>query len=149
MPEKINKDGLIKLDIGCGKNKKEGYIGIDIDPNSGADIIVSALNLPFENDSVDEIQSSHLVEHFSPQEVQQFFSEIYRVLKQGGKAEIKIDKDWTKKRLLAKDLTHKHRYTAKEIVALVKDFSYKRVKDKIYFFRLNKPRRKIFVKLIK
>jgi len=53
---------LIKLDIGCGKHKREGCIGIDIDPTSDADIIASALNLPFNNESVDEINCSHLNE---------------------------------------------------------------------------------------
>jgi predicted SAM-dependent methyltransferase len=143
------KDKLLKLDIGCGKDKKSGYIGIDISPDSNADIIASALNLPFKEESVDEIHSSHLVEHFFPEEAQKFFAEVYRVLKKGGLANIKIDKDWRKKRLLAKDSTHKHRYEAKEIRKMVEEFSYKEIKDKIYFFRLNKPRRKIFVKLIK
>lgn len=143
------ENNLIKLDIGCGKEKKEGYVGIDIDPESQADIIASALDLPFENESVDEIISSHLVEHFSPEEAQKFFSEIYRVLKQGGGAEIKIDKDWTNKRLMTKDLTHKYRFKAEEIKKMVKKFSHKRIKDKIYFFRLIAPRRKIFVELKK
>jgi len=149
MPEKTNKDKLVKLDIGCGKIKKNGYIGIDIDSHSDADIIASALKLPFGDNSVDEIQSSHLVEHFSPNEAKKFFDEIYRVLKTGGLAEIKIDKDWTKKRLLVKDPTHKYRYKTEEIGVFVKKFSYKKIKDKIYFFRFYKPRRKLFVKLVK
>ncbi|MDP2946752.1 MAG: methyltransferase domain-containing protein [Nanoarchaeota archaeon] len=149
MSEKTNKNQLVKLDIGCGKNKKEGYVGIDIDPETGADIIASALNLPFEDESVDEISSSHLVEHFSLKEAENFFSEIYRVLRFGGKVEIKIDKDWTKRKLLAKDLTHKYRFKAKEIEKMVEKFSSKKVKDKIYFFRFNAPRRKIFVELKK
>jgi len=145
----MSKDKLIKLDIGCGKNKKEGFIGLDIDPNSKADIIASALDLPLRDNSVDEIQSSHLVEHFLPKEAQIFFDEIYRVLKKGKTANIKIDKDWTKKRLFKKDKTHKYRYKEKEIKKMLNKFSYKQVKDKIYFFRLYQPRRKIFVKLIK
>ena len=143
------KNKLIKLDIGCGENKKEGFVGIDIDPHSNADIISSALKLPFSNESVDEIHSSHLVEHFSPKEAQKFFDEIYRVLKRGGSANIKVDKNWTKKRLLAKDLTHKYRYKAREIRKMVKNFSHKEIKDRIYFFRFNRPRRKIFVSLLK
>jgi len=143
------KKELIKIDIGCGKNKKLGYIGIDIDPNSKADIIASALNLPLENDSVDEVVSFHLVEHFLPNEAQQFFDEIYRILKPMGVANIKIDKDWSVKRLFAKDPTHKYRYKAKEIKKMIKKFSFGEARDKIYFFRIYKPRRKIFVKLIK
>ena len=65
-----SKGKKIRIDIGRGKNKKEGFIGIDIDPKSDADIIASALNLPFDDLSVDEINSSHLVEHFYPDETQ-------------------------------------------------------------------------------
>ena len=66
--KKVNNTKLIKLDIGCGKNKKEGFVGVDIDPNSKADIIASALDLPLKDNSVDEIQSLHLVEHFFPED---------------------------------------------------------------------------------
>jgi len=139
----------IKLDLGCGKNKIHGYIGIDIDSNSDADIVTSVLELPFAKDSVDEIHSSHLVEHFNPSEAQRFFDEIYRVLKIGGKAYLKIDRDWTKRKLLNKDITHKYRYKEKEIRDMVLNFSNVDVKDKIYFLNFYSPRRKIFVCLIK
>lgn len=144
-----SKNKKVKIDIGCGKNKKEGYIGIDIDPNSDADIIASALNLPFDDSSVDEVYSSHLVEHFSPEEAQKFFDEVYRILKKGGTAYLKIDRDWTKKRLLAKDPTHKHRYEKKELLEMIDRFSKKEIRDKIYFLRFYQPRRKIFIKLVK
>ena len=139
----------IKIDIGCGRSKKEGFIGIDTDKNTNPDIVASALKLPFEDNSVDEIHSSHLVEHFNPQEAQKFFNEIHRVLKKDCLAEIKIDKDWSKRKLMSKDPTHKYRYKAKEILKMLYKFSKKEVKDKIYFFRIYQPRRKIFVNLIK
>ena len=142
-------DQKIKLDIGCGENKKPGFIGIDIDPSSGADIIAPALSLPFTDETVDEVYSSHLVEHFYPEEAQKFFNEIYRVLKKGGIVNLKIDRDWTIKRLLTKDLSHKYRYNTREIKEMVEKFSQKKVEDRIYFFSWNKPRRKIFVKLVK
>lgn len=139
----------IKIDIGCGANKAKGFIGVDFDPSTNPDIVASALDLPFENDSVDEVYSAHLGEHFDPAELQKFFDEIYRVLKKGNKATIKIDKDWSKKRLMAKDPTHKYRYKTKEVLKMVEKFSQKKVEDKIYFFKITQPRRKIFVDLIK
>jgi len=125
-------DQKIKLDIGCGENKKPGFIGIDIDKNSDADIICSALELPFEDSAVSEIHCSHLVEHFTPDEAQKFFNEIYRVLKIEGTAWLKIDRDWTKRRLLRKDPTHKYRYNPEEIKEMVKKFRVKKVARKIY-----------------
>lgn len=139
----------LKVDIGCGKNKRQGFIGIDIDPNSDADIICSALDLLLEDSSVDEINCSHLVEHFTPKQAQVFFNEIYRVLKKNGTANLKIDKDWTNKKLLRKDFEHKYRYNSQEIEKMTQKFFYKKVEDKVYFLRWNKPRRKIFVRLIK
>ena len=139
----------IKLDLGCGKHKKEGFIGIDIDPDSDADIVISALTLPFEGDTVDEISSRHLVEHFSPEEAKTFFAEIYRVLKRGGQAGLKVDRDWTRRKLLNKDKTHKHRYSAQEIRDLTKNFSFAEVKNKIYLLNLYTLRNKIFVCLKK
>lgn len=142
-------ENKLKLDIGCGKNKRPGYIGVDIDPNSNADVIASALELPFSDGSVDEIYSSHLVEHFTPEEAQKFFNEIYRVLRKGCGAFLKIDRDWTKRRLLRKDPTHKYRYTEKEIKEMVRNFSGVEIKNKIYFLNFYTPRNKIFVHLIK
>jgi predicted SAM-dependent methyltransferase len=139
----------VKIDIGCGKNKIDGFVGVDINAENNPDIVASAFNLPFKDNSVDEVYSAHLVEHFDPQEAQKFFDEVYRVLRKGCKAEIKVDKDWSKSRLMKKDPTHKHRYKENEIFKMVENFSKKNVKDKIYFFKITQPRRKIFVDLIK
>ncbi len=141
-------ENKLKIDIGCGKNKKEGYIGIDIDPESKADIIASALNMPFGDNSVDEIYSRHMIEHLTPDEAEKFFNEIYRVLKIGGEADFKIDCDWCKGRLLKKDPAHKYRYSSKEIKNFVKKFSKFNVK-KIFYLSDYTIRNKISVRLIK
>lgn len=143
------KDKKMKIDIGCGTNKIKGFIGVDFDPETKPDIVASALDLPFEDSSIDEVYSAHLGEHFDPVELRQFFNEIYRVLKSNCKATLKIDKDWSNKKLMSKDPTHKYRYKEKEILKMVENFSVKKVKDKIYFFKITHPRRKIFVDLIK
>lgn len=155
MEPKINQEELIKkfgpglkLDIGCGKNKKLGFIGIDIDKNSNADIICSASKLPFEDSTVSEIYSSHLVEHFDSEEAKKFFNEIYRVLKNGSRVFLKIDTDWSQRRLLKKDPGHKKRYEVQEIKEMVKSFNFSKVERKIYRFGWH-LRNKIFVELRK
>ena len=142
---------LIKLNIGCGNDKRKGYIGVDVDKNTSADVVASALKLPFEENSVDTIHSSHLVEHFDSTEVKKFFAEIYRVLKKGAKAFLKVDTDWTKKILLSKDPTHKHRYSVRELKKILQqfDFSESKVKRKIYFIERKYLRNKISVELVK
>lgn len=137
----------MKLDIGCGREKREGYIGIDIAKNSDADIIASALYLPVKDSVVDEIDCSHLVEHLYPEEAQKFFDEILRVLKEGGVARLKVDRDWTKRRLLSKDLSHKYRYNKREIENMVTKFKTRKVESKIYRFGRS-IRNKIFIELV-
>lgn len=144
----MKKENKLKIDIGCGKNKKEGYVGIDIDPASKADIIVSALSIPFSDNSVDEVYSRHMVEHLAPDEAEKFFNEIYRVLKIDGEADLKIDCDWSKRRLLKKDPTHKYRYSSKEIKNFVKKFSKFNIK-KIFYFSDHTLKNKISIRLIK
>ena len=138
----------MKLDIGCGRNKTQGFIGLDISRDSSADIIATVLKLPIKEATASEINCSHLVEHLYPEEAQQFFDEIYRVLQRSGKATIKIDRDWTKSRLLAKDPEHKYRYSENEIKSMVQKFSFKKVKRRIYLFDY-RLRTKIFVELMK
>ena len=73
----------IILDIGCGQKKMEGAIGIDFSPFSMADIILD-LNkekLPFEDNSVDYIYTSHNLEHLTIEGFYNIISEMYRVSK--------------------------------------------------------------------
>jgi len=53
----------MKLDIGCDKNKRAGYVGIDVAKDSDGDIIASALSMPIKDAVVNEINCSRLVEH--------------------------------------------------------------------------------------
>ena len=70
---------LIKIDIGCGSNKKEGCLGIDCEKFEHVDFILDVTKdrLPFDDKSVSYIFSSHFFEHIK---VPNFlFSEISRV----------------------------------------------------------------------
>lgn len=73
----------IRVDIGCGKNKKEGFFGIDILEFDGVDKVMNAGKdkWPFKDGSVDEVHASHFVEHLEPMERVHFVNELYRVLK--------------------------------------------------------------------
>ncbi len=132
MQNNENRERKIKLDVGCGKLKKAGFIGVDIDPESDADIFASATMLPFEDNSVDQVNSYHMGEHLTPPQLEKFFSEAYRVLKSGGTVFAKIDHDWSKKRLFRKDKTHICRHSAKDIRKYVKKFKDIEVKNAIY-----------------
>ena len=54
----------MKLDIGCGRRKVEGAIGIDIRRDTDADVICDIERpLPFRDESFDEIYCHQIVEH--------------------------------------------------------------------------------------
>jgi SAM-dependent methyltransferase len=78
----------MKIDIGCGNHKREGFIGIDIAPGEQVDYVIDIERapLPFENDSVDHVFSNHTFEHiYAPQNI---LREIVRVCKHGALVEI-------------------------------------------------------------
>ena len=75
---------VLKIDLGCGPNKKAGFKGMDILPLPGVDFVVD-LEKGFgfiEDNSVDEFYTSHFLEHV--QNLELILSEIYRTLKPGG-----------------------------------------------------------------
>lgn len=78
----------IKLDIACGQNKQQGFIGVDIAPCVGVDIVhdLNVYPWPFADDSVEEAFSSHFVEHVGC--LMKFMNECQRIMKQGAKLTI-------------------------------------------------------------
>jgi len=79
----------MRLDIGCGTRKQEGFEGVDQFPFEGVDHVFD-LNekWPFENESVDEVYASHVIEHFTGKQRVHILNEMYRVMKPGAKATI-------------------------------------------------------------
>ena len=94
----MNKlDKGIMLDIGCGGNKQEGFIGMDIRPLKGVDIVHSLEDFPWpiESDSCFTIVGSHIVEHIKPWCMIDFMNEIWRVLKVGGQVAFSLPYGWS------------------------------------------------------
>ena len=96
---------ITKLDIGCGKNKKEGFTGVDQYAMEGVDVVCDLRKTwDFEDSSIEEVHSSHFVEHLTADERVHFYNELYRVLKPGAKATI-IAPHWASNRAYG-DPTH-------------------------------------------
>lgn len=78
-----------RLNLGCGDKILPGYINVDVVESRldrKPDVICDLHKLtPFEDNSVDEILSVHVVEHFWRWEVVDVLKEWVRVLKPGGK----------------------------------------------------------------
>ena len=53
------------LDIGCGVNKVEGSIGVDVVKMPGVDVVhdLSLIPWPFEDDEFSTVIANHFLEH--------------------------------------------------------------------------------------
>jgi len=95
----------LRLDLGAGKNKKPGFIGVDVRPFEGVDQVADLTKpWPWANDSVEEVHCSHFVEHLTAPQRIHFANELYRVLKKDAKATV-IAPNWSSCRAYG-DLTH-------------------------------------------
>jgi predicted O-linked N-acetylglucosamine transferase (SPINDLY family) len=85
----MSKANVLRVDLGCGPNKPENYIGVDVHPGSGADIIAD-LNqrFPFPDSSVDEVRAHDSIEHLSDKI--HTMNEIWRICKPGAKVDIRV-----------------------------------------------------------
>ncbi len=75
----------MKLNLGSGYRKKSGYINIDNRPETEPDLLCDIeAGLPYEDDSIGEIQCINILEHFNQDKVIFVVEEIWRVLKNNG-----------------------------------------------------------------
>jgi hypothetical protein len=123
---------LIRLDIGCGKNKRPAdqlgpWIGVDKIKFEGVDVVCdvavqgkwcfetnafgeNAYQAPgdwywtLKDSSVDEIHCSHFLEHLTAVERCWFMNELHRIMKPGAKATI-VTPHWASNRAYG-DPTH-------------------------------------------
>lgn len=87
--KKTAKPKVIKLSLACGDNKPKGFLGVDITRTKSTDYVVDLMKFPwkqFKDNSVDEIECSHFVEHIPHGDGYhdpffKFFDEIHRILK--------------------------------------------------------------------
>ncbi len=78
------------LDVGCGRDKLPGAIGIDANPRSHADIIhdLDVRPWPLEDSSIDYVRAQDVLEH-----VTDFFgvmAEIFRVCRDGAIVDVRM-----------------------------------------------------------
>ena len=97
----------LKLDLGCGPNKREGFTGVDRRQFEGKVDVVRDLSKgkwPWKDSSVDEAHCSHMLEHLTWPERVHFLNELHRVLKKGAKCQVIIP-HWASSRYYG-DPTH-------------------------------------------
>lgn len=75
----------IKINLGARDRSIAGFRSMDCDPHPGVDIVGDISNLSmFKDGEVDEIYSSHVLEHFPHARTAAVLKEWARVLKPGG-----------------------------------------------------------------
>ena len=97
------------LDLGCGKKKRPGSIGVDYSDRHNADIIhdLNIFPYPFESNSIDEIYLDNVLEHLD--KPMRLMEELHRITKLGGK--VKIIVPYFRSKWAFIDPTHKTFYT--------------------------------------
>ena len=76
------------LDIGCGRFKLPGSIGLDVVPLEGVDVVhdLDRFPYPFPSDSFDHVRMSHVVEHI--QSIVRTMEEVHRIARPGALVEV-------------------------------------------------------------
>ena len=112
----------MKVDLGSGYKRAEGFVRVDIDPHTNPDYIVDLEkdDLPFENNSVDEVRAWHILEHLG---VGYFhlMQELYRVCKPGAMIEIQVPHHFHE--VFINDPTHQRPITVEGLRLFSKKFN--------------------------
>lgn len=84
----------MKLNLGCGKDIKPGWVNIDRKPYPGVDLVLDLARgpLPFQIGSIDAILAHDVLEHLHDWET--VVLECARVLRPGGTLEVHVPYRW-------------------------------------------------------
>jgi SAM-dependent methyltransferase len=80
----------MKLNVGCGETKKDGYVNLDWSPLVHPDVAhnLNVLPYPFPDNSFDLIEAFHVLEHLDTPFA--IMKEFHRILKPGGTLHIRV-----------------------------------------------------------
>jgi SAM-dependent methyltransferase len=104
------------LDIGCGSAKTPGAVGLDISPDTDADIVhdLDELPYPIEDSSFDQILMQDVIEHV--REPIKVLEELHRIARPG--ARIQLRTPHFSSILAYGDPTHRHYFSTIAIRSL-------------------------------
>lgn len=79
-----------KLNLGCGRFPKPGFVNVDWVKAPGVDVIhdLTRLPYPFEDSTFERIEADHVLEHLP--EVFEVMAELHRLLKPGGELVLRV-----------------------------------------------------------
>lgn len=90
MEPAANRDGLYRLNMGCGRSMRQaGWTNCDLHDGPNVDIVCDITKpWPFPDSSASEVYSSHVLEHLH--DPMGFFREAYRVLIPNGSLTLRL-----------------------------------------------------------
>jgi len=79
-----------KLNLGCGKDIKEGYVNVDFVKQKGINVVcdLEKFPWPFKDNEFDEVFASHFLEHVK--DFERTLLEIKRITKRGAIIRIRV-----------------------------------------------------------
>jgi predicted SAM-dependent methyltransferase len=80
----------MKINLGCGNDIQRGYINIDTRSIEGVDLICNIEDLPYTNNTIDEIRAIDVIEHIPWAKQQELFKYYYSLLKKGGFLRVQV-----------------------------------------------------------
>ena len=104
------------LDIGCGSAKVPGSVGLDVSPDTAADIVhdLDAFPYPIEDASFDDILLQDVLEHV--RQPIRMFEELHRIARPGARVQLRTPH--FSSALAYGDPTHRHAFSALAIRSL-------------------------------
>lgn len=80
----------MKIDLGCGRNPREGYTGVDLVPEADVQMDILAFLQTLETNSVEAVRANHSLEHLPKPVFLRSMIEILRVCKPGAPIEVAV-----------------------------------------------------------
>jgi hypothetical protein len=128
------------LDLGCGKNKYPGSVGMDNVPHEGVDMVHDLLDFPypFKEESIQKVRLSHVLEHFVIEDIVKILGEASRILRKDGELEITVPH--VSSLVAFGDPTHRSFFTFRSFYFFVKDSEDTYYKSLPHCWRLSQLR---------
>lgn len=85
------QQGPLRLHLGCGPDRREGWVNVDVNPKFNPDLVAHAHDLPMLPDSsCSDIESCHLFEHLTLTQARAALREWRRLIMPGGQLHLEL-----------------------------------------------------------